>query len=154
MKNIAVFPGSFDPVTRGHESIIRRALPLFEKIIIAVGENPEKRSYFPLEKRIGWLEQLFGRDSGIEIQKYTGLTVNFCREVDAKYILRGLRTSADFEFERTIGQVNKVIFPEIETIFLLTIPEYTALSSSVVRELLRNGGEVGRFIPEGIDLNV
>jgi pantetheine-phosphate adenylyltransferase len=152
MKNIAVFPGSFDPITRGHESIIRRALPLFEKIIIAVGENPDKQTYFPLEKRIFWLEKLFTGESRIEIQKYSGLTVNFCSKVNAKYILRGLRTSADFEFERTIGQVNKVIYPEIETIFLLTIPEYTALSSSVVRELIRNGGEVDKFIPEGIDL--
>ena len=152
MKNIAVFPGSFDPITRGHESIIRRALPLFDKIIIAVGENPEKQTYFPLDKRIHWLEQIFKGESRIEIQKYTGLTVNFCNVVNAKYILRGLRTSADFEFERTIGQVNKVIYPEIETVFLLTIPEYTALSSSVVRELLRNGGDVDRFVPAGIDL--
>lgn len=154
MKNIAVFPGSFDPITRGHESIIRRALPLFDKIIIAVGENPEKQTYFPLDKRIHWLEQIFKGESRIEIQKYTGLTVNFCNVVNAKYILRGLRTSADFEFERTIGQVNKVIYPEIETVFLLTIPEYTALSSSVVRELLRNGGDVDRFVPAGIDLKV
>jgi len=154
MKNIAVFPGSFDPITRGHESIIRRALPLFDKIIIAIGENPEKLSYFPLEKRIQWLEQIFAGESRIEIQTYNGLTVNFCHAVDAKYILRGLRTSADFEFERTIGQVNKVIFPEIETVFLLTIPEYTALSSSVVRELLRNGGDVDKFVPEGIDLKI
>ena len=154
MKNIAVFPGSFDPITRGHESIIRRALPLFDKIIIAVGENPEKQTYFPLDKRIHWLEQIFKGESRIEIQKYSGLTVNFCNVVNAKYILRGLRTSADFEFERTIGQVNKVIYPEIETVFLLTIPEYTALSSSVVRELLRNGGDVDRFVPAGIDLKV
>ncbi len=152
MKNIAVFPGSFDPITRGHESIIRRALPLFDKIIIAIGENPEKQTYFPLDKRIHWLEQIFTGETRIEIQKYSGLTVNFCSVVDAKYILRGLRTSADFEFERTIGQVNKVIYPEIETVFLLTIPEYTALSSSVVRELLRNGGDVDRFVPAGIDL--
>ena len=152
MKNIAVFPGSFDPVTKGHESIIRRAMPLFDKIIIAVGENPDKQSYFPLDKRIQWLEQIFSGESRIEIQTYSGLTVNFCSAVNAKYILRGLRTSADFEFERTIGQVNKVIFPEIETVFLLTIPEYTALSSSVVRELLRNGGAVDKFVPEGIDL--
>jgi pantetheine-phosphate adenylyltransferase len=154
MKNIAVFPGSFDPVTRGHESILRRALPLFDKIIIAVGENPEKQSYFPLGKRISWLEKLFKSESRIEIQKYTGLTVNFCRTVNANYILRGLRTSVDFEFERTIGQVNKVIYPEIETIFLLTIPEYTALSSSVVREVLRNGGNADMFVPAGIDLKV
>lgn len=152
MKNIAVFPGSFDPITRGHESIIRRALPLFDKIIIAIGENLEKQTYFPLDKRIHWLEQIFTGESRIEIQKYSGLTVNFCSVVNAKYILRGLRTSADFEFERTIGQVNKVIYPEIETVFLLTIPEYTALSSSVVRELLRNGGDVDRFVPAGIDL--
>jgi len=152
MKNIAVFPGSFDPITRGHESIIRRALPLFDKIIIAIGENPEKQTYFPLDKRVHWLEQIFTGESRIEIQKYSGLTVNFCSVVNAKYILRGLRTSADFEFERTIGQVNKVIYPEIETVFLLTIPEYTALSSSVVRELLRNGGDVDKFVPAGIDL--
>lgn len=154
MRNIAVFPGSFDPITRGHESIIRRALPLFDKIIIAVGENPEKQTYFPLDKRIHWLEQLFSGEKRIEIQKYSGLTVHFCNAVNAKYILRGLRTSADFEFERTIGQVNKVIYPEIETVFLLTIPEYTALSSSVVRELLRNGGDVDKFVPAGIDLKI
>jgi pantetheine-phosphate adenylyltransferase len=154
MKKIAVFPGSFDPITRGHESIIRRAIPLFDKIIIAVGENSEKQTYFPLDKRIHWLEEIFTGDNRIEIQKYSGLTVNFCHAVNAKYILRGLRTSADFEFERTIGQVNKVIYPEIETIFLLTVPEYTALSSSVVRELLRNGGDVDKFVPEGIDITI
>ncbi len=153
MKNIAVFPGSFDPVTRGHESIIRRALPLFDKIIIAVGENPEKQSYFPLEKRILWLERIFSGEKKIEIQKYTGLTVDFCKAANAGYILRGLRTSADFEFERTIGQVNKVLDNGIETVFLLSNPEYTALSSSVVREILRNGGVADMFVPEEINLN-
>ena len=153
MKNIAVFPGSFDPVTRGHESIIRRAIPLFDKIIIAVGENPEKQGYFPLEKRIDWLENIFAGESKIGIRKYTGLTVDFCKEVGAEYILRGLRTSADFEFERTIGQVNKVLDAGIETVFLLTNPEYAALSSSVVREILRNGGNADVFVPKGVDLS-
>jgi pantetheine-phosphate adenylyltransferase len=152
MKNIAVFPGSFDPITRGHESIIRRALPLFDKIIIAVGENPDKQTYFPLDRRIHWLEKIFSGENRIEIQKYSGLTVDFCKTVNADYILRGLRTSADFEFERTIGQVNKVLDAGIETVFLLTNPEYAALSSSVVREILRNGGEAGMFVPEEVDL--
>ncbi|MCX6251037.1 MAG: pantetheine-phosphate adenylyltransferase [Bacteroidetes bacterium] len=152
MKNIAVFPGSFDPVTRGHESIIRRALLLFDKIIIAVGDNPEKRAYFPFEKRMHWLDQLFGKEKKIEVRKYSGLTVDFCKAVNANFILRGLRTSADFEFERTIGQVNKVLDNRIETIFLLTVPEYTALSSSVVREIIINGGDPGKFVPDCIDL--
>ena len=106
MARIAVFPGSFDPVTRGHESIIRRALPLFNKLIIAVGDNSGKQSFFPLEKRLEWLKELFAGDSDIEITNYTGLTVDFCRSRKAKYILRGLRTAADFEFERSIGQMN------------------------------------------------
>jgi pantetheine-phosphate adenylyltransferase len=152
MKNIAIFPGSFDPITRGHESIIRRALLLFDKIIIAVGENPDKQCYFPLEKRIRWLETIFSGDPQIVIMKYTGLTVDFCKANHAKYILRGLRTSADFEFERTIGQMNKALYPEVETVFLLCTPEYASLSSSIVRDILKNGGDVSQFVPEGINL--
>jgi len=152
MARIAVFPGSFDPVTRGHESIIRRALPLFNKLIIAVGDNSGKQSFFPLEKRLEWLKELFAGDSDIEITNYTGLTVDFCRSRKAKYILRGLRTAADFEFERSIGQMNKLMVPDIETVFLLCEPEFSALSSSIVRDIVRHGGDVRQFVPEAIKI--
>jgi len=153
MERIAVFPGSFDPVTKGHESIIRRSLSLFDKLIIAVGENAQKQSYFTLEQRISWLHELFGREKAIEITHYNGLTVEFCHTKEAKYILRGLRTSADFEFERGIGQMNKLMTPDIETVFLLCEPEYASLSSSIVRDILRHGGDVSLFVPDGIKLN-
>jgi pantetheine-phosphate adenylyltransferase len=152
MAGIAVFPGSFDPVTRGHESIIKRATPLFDNLIIAVGDNSQKQSYFPLDKRLQWLNQLFSGDQKIEITHYTGLTVDFCRSKNATYILRGLRTAADFEFERSIGQMNKLMVPDIETVFFLCEPEYAALSSSIVRDIHRNGGDVRQFIPESIKL--
>jgi pantetheine-phosphate adenylyltransferase len=147
MQKIAVFPGSFDPITCGHESIIRRALPLFEKIIVAVGENAEKKSFFPLEVRLKWLGQVFMDEPKVDILTYSGLTVDFCEKMNAGYILRGLRTSADFEFERTIGLMNKALAPEVETVFLLSAPEYAAFSSSVVRDILRNGGNVSKFVP-------
>ncbi len=150
MERVAVFPGSFDPVTRGHESVIRRALPLFDRIIIAVGENTEKKSYFPLEKRLEWLKSIFGTDKRIGIEVYTGLTVDFCRKCGARFILRGLRTSSDFEFERGIGQMNRLMVPGIETVFLLCTPEYSSLSSSIVRDIVRNGGDVAQFVPEGV----
>ena len=152
MEKVAVFPGSFDPITRGHESIVLRALPLFEKIIIAIGENSDKATCFSTEKRLEWIKSVFKTEKKIEAVTYKGLTVDFCKEVGAKYILRGLRTSADFEFERSVGQVNKKIFPEIETVFFLTVPELTALNSSIVRDILRHGGDVSQFIPEGVDL--
>lgn len=152
MRKIAVFPGSFDPVTRGHESIIRRGLPVFDEIIIAIGENPDKKSTFPMKNRIKWLKDVFGKEEKISIQIYSGLTVDFCRKVNAGYILRGLRTSADFEFERTIGLMNKALNPELEMVFLLSEPEYAALSSSIVRDIFRNGGDVSKFIPDGISL--
>jgi len=150
MRNIAVFPGSFDPITRGHESIIRRGLPLFDTLVVAIGENAEKRSFFPLEKRIGWIRQVFVNTPGVEVVTYSGLTIDFCRQNNIPYILRGLRTSADFEFERSIGQMNKLMYPDIETIFLLCAPEYASVSSSIVRDIIRNGGDVKQFVPEGI----
>ena len=153
MNKIAVFPGSFDPITRGHVSIIQRALPLFDKIIVARGLNTEKQNYFPTEKRLEWIRKVFLDEPKIEVTKYTGLTINFCKSVNASYILRGLRTSADFEFERSIGQINKNLHPGIETVFLLTTPEYTALNSSIVRDIVRHGGDASQFVPEQINLN-
>lgn len=152
MERIALFPGSFDPITRGHESIIRRAQPLFDKIIIAIGENGEKRSFFDIRKRLEWMDQLFGGEPSITVLQYNGLTVDFARKHNAGFILRGLRTSADFEFERGIGQMNKLIAPEIETVFLLCAPEYVSVSSSIVREVYRHGGDVAQFLPVGIKI--
>lgn len=150
MTRVAVFPGSFDPVTRGHEDVILRAIPLFDRIYIALGINTEKKAFFPLEKRIEWLKKVFGPYPAIEVITYKGLTVNLCEELNAKYIIRGLRTSADFEFERSIGQINKKMAPGIETVFLLTSPEYVTLNSSIVREICRLGGDPSPFIPESI----
>lgn len=152
MDKIAVFPGSFDPITRGHDSIVRRALPLFNQIILAIGDNPDKRPFFPYEQREGWLTKIYKDEPKIIVKKYSGLTVDFCKANGANYLLRGLRTSADFEFERTIGLMNKALNPDIETIFLLCDPAYAALSSSIVRDILKNGGNVKEFVPLGIDL--
>jgi len=150
MERVAVFPGSFDPITRGHESVIRRALSLFDRIIIAIGENPDKKCQFPLDKRIEWTSGIFKSEKRIGIQVYHGLTIDFCRNAGAGFILRGLRTSADFEFERSIGQMNKLMADDIETVFLLCSPEYASLSSSIVRDIFRNGGAVDQFVPDGV----
>jgi pantetheine-phosphate adenylyltransferase len=149
---IAVFPGSFDPITIGHESIIKRAVPLFDKIIIAIGKNADKKSYFPIEKRIAWIKEGFKDYPSITVSEYSGLTVDFCKIVKAQYILRGLRTSADFEFERSVGQINKQLYPEVETIFLLSLPEHTSISSSTIRDIVSNGGDASRFVPKSVTL--
>lgn len=152
MKRVAVFPGSFDPITKGHESIIRRAMPLFDQIIVAIGENIEKKSFFPLENRLEWIKDVFKDEPQIIVKSYSGLTVDFCVQHNARFILRGLRTSADFEFERSIGQVNKNLNADIETVFLLAMPEYTALTSSIVRDIIKNGGEASKFVPSVVHL--
>lgn len=153
MKRVALFPGSFDPITKGHESIVLRALPLFEKIIIAIGINDLKKGFFPLKQRCEWIKTVFKDYPKVEVLTYEGLTVDLCKKLDIRYIIRGLRTSADFEFERSIGQMNKKMLPDLETVFLLTTPEHTALNSYIVRDIIRNGGDASQFIPDGIDLN-
>jgi len=152
MKRIAVFPGSFDPITKGHENILRRALPLFDEIIIAIGKNDSKQNYFSLEQRKTWLGQVFDKEPKVKIETYTGLTIDFCKKMNATYILRGLRTSADFEFEKAIAQNNKIMADEIETVFILPVPELSAINSTIVRDIIRNGGDASPFVPNGIDL--
>ena len=132
MKKIAVFPGSFDPFTVGHKSIVDRALNMFDEIIIAIGYNSEKSGFFPLEKRVEWIKQTFKDNRKIKVITYQGLTVDFCKKNNANYILRGLRTSEDFEYERAIAQMNKKMLLNTETVFLLTSPEHTPISSTIL----------------------
>lgn len=153
MEKIAVFPGSFDPFTIGHQSIVNRALPLFDKIIIAIGYNTGKKTYMSLQNRLRLIQDVFEGNSKIEIHHYEGLTVDFCTQMNARYLLRGLRTAADFEYERAIGQVNKAMKPEIESVFLLTAPEYTPVNSTIVRDILMHGGDARKFLPTGIDIS-
>jgi pantetheine-phosphate adenylyltransferase len=153
MDKVAVFPGSFDPFTVGHESIVNRAQVLFDKIYIAIGVNAQKDALFSLEDRKGFIKQVFGDNPKIEIIHFEGLTVEFCKKIGANYILRGLRTAADFEYERAIAQVNKAMYEGIETVFLLTMPEHTPINSSIVRDILRHGGDVSKFIPSKLKID-
>ncbi|MBA3648155.1 MAG: pantetheine-phosphate adenylyltransferase [Chitinophagales bacterium] len=154
MNKIAVFPGSFDPITIGHVDIINRGLPLFDKIVIGVGINSQKQYLFSIEKRIEWIKKIFEFEPKIFIQSYTGLTVNFCDQQQAQFILRGIRGSGDFEFERAISHTNRVLSRKIDTIFLLANPSLASVSSSIVRDVIVNGGDASPFIPEEIETSV
>ncbi len=148
----AIFPGSFDPFTAGHKSIVLRASKLFDKIIIAVGYNSEKKGLLKVENRIKLIEDIFRGNEQIIVKKYNKLTVDFCKEENVKFILRGLRNSADFEYENTVAQMNRFLDDGIETYFLLSEPEHAPVSSSLVREVLRYNGDVSKFMPEEIDI--
>jgi len=153
MKKTAVFPGSFDPFTVGHEEIVLRALPLFDRIIIAVGENSEKKNLFSIEKRLAMISKVFEGESRIEVSRFSGLTVEFCRQRKAGYLLRGLRTAADFEYERALGQMNRKMAPGIDTVFLLTSAEHTPINSTIVRDIIVRGGDASGFVPKGIKIS-
>ncbi|MFZ1749881.1 MAG: pantetheine-phosphate adenylyltransferase [Saprospiraceae bacterium] len=146
--NIAVFPGSFDPITLGHVDLVRRAVPLFDKIIVAVGVNLQKSTLFSLEKRLEWLKEVFKDYPEIEITYFEGLTVRFCEKKNANYIIRGLRNASDFDYEKTISQLNTIIGKDLETIFLISQPEYSHISSTIVREIIKGNGDVSPFVPE------
>lgn len=150
--SIAIFPGSFDPITKGHESIIKRAIPMFEKIIVAVGINSTKNYCFPMEQRLQWLRDIFADCPTVEVDSYQTLTVEYAKQVGANTILRGLRNSADFNYERNIAQMNAVMNPEIETIFLITNPELAAINATIVREIYKNGGDISPFVPNQLQL--
>lgn len=147
MSKIAVFPGSFDPITLGHVNIIERAMPLFDKIIIAIGVNSQKSGYFTLEQRMNWLQEIYGSIGNVVIESYEGLTVDFCKRQESKYILRGLRGVSDYEYERVIAQTNKTMYPEVETVFILSAPEFSHISSTIVREVLRHKGDISKLVP-------
>ncbi|CAN5918751.1 pantetheine-phosphate adenylyltransferase [soil metagenome] len=148
----AVFPGSFDPFTRGHESIVRRVLPLFDHVIIAIGINSHKNYYFTLEKRKSWIKEVFADEKKVSVESFGGLTIDFCRKVNAKFIVRGLRTTTDLEFEKAIAQMNKTMADEIETLFILPTPELSAINSTIIRDIVRNGGDASAFVPAAVDL--
>lgn len=148
MEKIAVFPGSFDPFTVGHEEIVKRGLKLFDKIIIAVGVNPVKKEFLDIDSRIKLIRKAFSDTDRVVVAPYSGLTVDFCREMNAHIIIRGLRTAADFEYERAVGQANRAMDSRIETVFILTSTEHTFISSTIVRNIYMNGGDVTRFLPE------
>lgn len=150
MKKIAVFPGSFDPITVGHEDIVRRALPLFDEIIIAIGVNTQKQALYPLEQRIKWINEVFKGEAKVSVASYEGLTVDFCEKVNANYLLRGIRSAADFEYEKTIAHLNHDMLPSLETILILSRPELSSISSTIVREIIRGKGKVKKFVPKVI----
>lgn len=149
---IAVFPGSFDPITIGHLDIVKRALPLFDKIIVAIGYNNKKQSLFSLEQRKAWIEKVFENEPKVSCDTYKGLTVSYCKKQNANYILRGIRTAADFEYEKTIAHINNDLHGNIETILILSKPTLSYVSSSIVRELLKSGGIAQKYLPDGVNI--
>lgn len=139
MEKIAVFPGSFDPITVGHVDIVMRALPFFDKIIVAVGVNDQKKTLFPLPDRLKWLDQVFRDEPKIEIGSFENLTAHYCSRIGAKYLIRGLRNASDFDYEKTISQLNHIVGNGLETIFLISQPAFSHISSTIVREIIKGG---------------
>jgi pantetheine-phosphate adenylyltransferase len=150
MQRICLFPGSFDPVTKGHVDIIERSVGLFDKLVIGVGINSNKQPMFTAEQRVGWIQDVFKNEPRIEVTSYEGLTVNFCKKIGAQFILRGVRYVSDFEYEKAIADMNRMLEPGLETIFLTSSPLYSTVSSTLVRDVIRNGGKVDMFIPEEV----
>ncbi|OAV45439.1 pantetheine-phosphate adenylyltransferase [Lewinella sp. 4G2] len=150
----AVFPGSFDPITIGHVELVRRAVPLFDRIVVAVGVNSQKKYLCSLEQRLTWLETVFADEPKVEIASFEGLTAHFCKEIGARYLLRGLRNASDFDYEKTISQLNDIVGEGLETIFLISRPEVSHISSTIVREIIKGGGDATPFLPEGITVKL
>ena len=150
MPNICLFPGTFDPVTLGHIDIINRAIPLFDEIIVGIGINSAKAPMFSAEERMLWVKEIYRNEPKVKCEVYEGLTVNFCNKLGAKFILRGIRYVSDFEYEKTIADANRTLDKTIETIFLTGEPKYTSIASTIVRDILRNGGNASPFLPDEV----
>ena len=153
MNSIGIFPGSFDPITKGHEHIILKAAKMVDQLIVAIGTNSTKNYLFSLEKRIDWIDSTFKNYNNIKVKTYDGLTVEFANNVNAKYIFRGLRSSIDFEYEKSIAETNKILSPNIESVFLLPDSSISMISSSIIREIIKNNGIVDQFLPEQVKIN-
>lgn len=143
----AIFPGSFDPFTKGHEDIVRRLIPLFDEIVIAIGSHAEKKKYFQEEQMLQHISALFKNESKVRVKIYQGLTVHLAKKEQAQYLIRGLRNTIDFEYESAIAKANQSLYPELETLFITTKPEYSYISSSIVRDIHKNGGNVNEYLP-------
>ncbi len=148
MQRICLFPGTFDPVTLGHVDIINRALPLFDKIVVGIGSNTSKAPMFTDEQRLKWINEIYKDEEKVEGAVYEGLTINFCQKIGAHFILRGIRYVSDFEYEKTIADANRTLDKSIETVFLTGEPKYTSVASTIVRDIIRNGGDASHFLPE------
>ncbi len=150
MQRIALFPGTFDPITLGHTDIINRALPLFDKLYIGIGRNANKQPMFSEEQRMNWIKTIYANNEKIEVVVYEGLTVDCCKKIGASFILRGIRYVNDFEYEKAIADMNRSIADNIETVFLTCLPQYTSVASTLVRDVLKYGGDVSKFLPEEV----
>lgn len=154
MERICLFPGTFDPVTLGHVDIINRALPLFDKIYVGIGINSSKSPMFSAEQRMHWFSEIYKDEPRVQSVVYDGLTVNYCRIIKAGFILRGIRYVSDFEYEKTIADANRTLDKNIETIFLTGEPKYTSVASTIVRDIIRNGGDASPFLPEAVNITL
>ena len=154
MERICLFPGTFDPVTLGHIDIINRAIPLFDKIYVGIGINSSKSPMFSAEQRMEWFREIYKDKPNVESVIYDGLTVNYCKSINAHFILRGIRYVSDFEYEKTIADANLTLDPDIETIFLTGEPKYTSVASTIVRDIIRNGGNASPFLPEVVNASL
>ena len=148
MVRICLFPGTFDPVTLGHTDIINRALPLFDKFVIGIGRNSNKTPMFSEEQRLDWIREIYKDEPRVEVLAYDGLTIDCCRAVGANFIIRGIRYVNDFEYEKAIADMNRSLDNNVETIFLTCLPQFTSVASTLVRDVLRNGGNVSQFLPD------
>src|SRR3954470_19842315 len=151
---ICLFPGTFDPVTLGHTDIIDRALPLFDKLVIGIGRNVNKVPMFSDQQRLQWLRDIYKQNDKVEAVLYEGLTVDCCKQYGANFILRGIRYVNDFEYEKAIADMNRSIADNIETVFLTCLPQYTSIASTLVRDVLKNGGDVSRFLPAAVNRTI